>query len=399
MQHDYDIANQGGVSFRQELNTVLLAILSLNSGPSEPPKITPYMVWTDTSGASAVVKQRNAANDAWIVLFTVGDSLASTAHNHNSSYQATDSTLTTLSGKTISTAALSLLDDGSVPLMRQTLGLGDGGEVNTANNPVVLDSSGRLPGLLLSGSVPVRQTVLSGPVDASGAASFGGVTGSTTVTATGTLVATAANGFSAAGQVDRIGLITNPSWTGLSTNGTVYLYLDIGSDGTCTTGKTMLAPSYQSGGVFNIVSGQFTFNIQEMVGKVGDGSLAGQAYRVFVGECLIVGGVVSTITWYALRGRYDSGYTNTVPAGVLLSKNHNIGVPNSKTSFWVKNLVAAGGYIPGDETDGFMVDMGSFKQLPTYLTRANSVQFMTSAATGYSGSVTHKLTTVPAVVL
>jgi hypothetical protein len=170
---------------------------------------------------------------------------------------------------------------------------------------------------------PVRQTVQSGPVDASGLPNFGGSTGSTTVTAAGTLVTTAANGTSG----DRIGSTTNPSWTGLSTNGTMYLYLDIAADGTCTTGSTTLVPNYQFGGSYSTVSGQFTFNIQEMTGKVGNGATASQSYRVFIGEVTVAGSVVTAIVWYALQGRYRS--TNLSPlnaATVVTNYNHNIGI-------------------------------------------------------------------------
>ena len=171
---------------------------------------------------------------------------------------------------------------------------------------------------------PVRQTVLNGPVDSNGFAAFVGATGSTTVTATGTLTPTAANGVAG----DYIGSSTNPSWTGLSTNGTMYLFLDIAASGTCTTGSTTLQPNYQWGGTRSTVSGQATFNIQEMSMTVGNGSTAVQTYRVFVGEVTVGAGVVSAITWYALMGRYESAYTATLPVlNSVTSQNHRIGVP------------------------------------------------------------------------
>lgn len=172
----------------------------------------------------------------------------------------------------------------------------------------------------------VRQTVLSGPVDSDGLPAFGGSTGSTTVTASGTLVAAAANGYGATGAVDRVGVISNPSWTGLSTNGTMYLYLDIAANGTCTTGSTTLAPVYQEGGTYSTTSGQFTFNASEMIGKVGDGSAANQMYRVFVGQVTVSGNVVTAITWYALRGRYESPWF-AVAASTAYARSHNIGTP------------------------------------------------------------------------
>ncbi len=69
-QHDYSLANQDGASFRADLNTVLAAILSLNSGSGAPATTTPFMLWADT--ANGVIKQRNAADTAWVTLWTLG---------------------------------------------------------------------------------------------------------------------------------------------------------------------------------------------------------------------------------------------------------------------------------------------------------------------------------------
>jgi len=201
--------------------------------------------------------------------------------------------------------------------------------------------------------IPKRQTVLSGPVDSNGLPSFGGSTGSTTVTATGTLIATAANGFSSAGQVDRVGSITNPSWTSLSTNGTIYLYLDIASNGTCTTGSTTLEPTYRFGGADVTTNNQFTFNTQEMIGKVGNGSVATQTYRVFVGEVTVSGSVVSAITWYALCGTYIGTFVNTLPGtATSATGTHNLGTNfGTKASLQLKCLTGEGGWTAGDLTD------------------------------------------------
>lgn len=195
----------------------------------------------------------------------------------------------------------------------------------------------------------VRQSVLSGPVDSSGLPAFGGSTGSATVTASGILVAAAANGYSATGAVDRVGVISNPSWTGLSTNGTMYLYLDIAANGACTPGSTTLAPVYQEGGTYSTTNGQFTFNVSEMIGKVGDGSAANQTYRVFVGQVTVSGNVVTAITWYALRGLYRGSISAVPTAGTRSVLNHNIGVPPSmlRGEVMVENITTQGGWTAG----------------------------------------------------
>jgi hypothetical protein len=69
-QHDYSLANQSGLSFRQDLNNALAAIVSQNSGASEPSTTYAYQIWGDT--ANGLVKQRNAANSAWVTVGTLG---------------------------------------------------------------------------------------------------------------------------------------------------------------------------------------------------------------------------------------------------------------------------------------------------------------------------------------
>jgi hypothetical protein len=65
-QHDYVIENQDGASFRADINSALAAVVSLNSGLTEPAAPFAYMLWQDTT--AGVLKQRNAANTAWLTL-------------------------------------------------------------------------------------------------------------------------------------------------------------------------------------------------------------------------------------------------------------------------------------------------------------------------------------------
>lgn len=68
-QHDYDIANQTFPATRADINNALDAIVSQNSGASAPTTTYAYMFWYDTTNNK--LKQRNAADDAWIDLFDV----------------------------------------------------------------------------------------------------------------------------------------------------------------------------------------------------------------------------------------------------------------------------------------------------------------------------------------
>jgi len=69
---DYFLANQSGSDFRTELNGALAAIVSQNSNDSPPSPSFSYQYWVDTSVTPRLLKQRNAANDAWITLAEIG---------------------------------------------------------------------------------------------------------------------------------------------------------------------------------------------------------------------------------------------------------------------------------------------------------------------------------------
>ena len=66
-QHDYVIANGSGAAVRSDLNNALAAIVSQNSGATEPSPTYAYQRWADTT--AGVMKMRNGANNAWITLY------------------------------------------------------------------------------------------------------------------------------------------------------------------------------------------------------------------------------------------------------------------------------------------------------------------------------------------
>jgi hypothetical protein len=70
-QHDYIIANQSGAAFRSDLNNGLAAIVSQNSGATQPSTTYGYQWWADTT--TGLLKLRNAANNAWITIGTLAD--------------------------------------------------------------------------------------------------------------------------------------------------------------------------------------------------------------------------------------------------------------------------------------------------------------------------------------
>ena len=81
-QHDYVIDNSTGANVRSDINSVLQAIASNNSGSSAPSTTYAFQLFADTT--NNVMKIRNAANNAFIELFqldgtfTLEDGSAST---------------------------------------------------------------------------------------------------------------------------------------------------------------------------------------------------------------------------------------------------------------------------------------------------------------------------------
>ena len=68
-QHDYVIDNSTGATVRADINNVLQAIATNNSGSSAPSTTHPFQLFADTT--NNVLKIRNAANNGFINLFTL----------------------------------------------------------------------------------------------------------------------------------------------------------------------------------------------------------------------------------------------------------------------------------------------------------------------------------------
>jgi hypothetical protein len=104
-QHDYNIANQGFPAFRTDLNNVLSAINTLNSGTSRPASAVAGSIWLDTTTATApILKLYDGADDISIATFNYT----------NNTVDILDSTLSTpltITGNATAGAELRLPED------------------------------------------------------------------------------------------------------------------------------------------------------------------------------------------------------------------------------------------------------------------------------------------------
>jgi hypothetical protein len=66
-QADFIVSNGTGAAVRSDLNVQFAAIVSNNSGATEPATMYAYQWWADTT--AGLLKIRNAANNAWVSLF------------------------------------------------------------------------------------------------------------------------------------------------------------------------------------------------------------------------------------------------------------------------------------------------------------------------------------------
>jgi len=72
-QNDYVIANDTAANVRADLNLALAALASQSSGATAPSTTYANMIWYDT--ANDTLKMRSEADDAWITLGTLDQSL------------------------------------------------------------------------------------------------------------------------------------------------------------------------------------------------------------------------------------------------------------------------------------------------------------------------------------
>lgn len=444
-QHDGVIDNGSGAVVRADINGALAALMTNNSGSSAPTTTYPYMWWPDVT--NGLLKQRNGANTAWVTIGPLdttawgllplsGGSLAG-AINHakgasvasaaTTNIWATDGNTIHITGTTTITsfgtapqagATRRLVFDGVLTLTNGanlilpgganiTTAAGDACEVfadSTTQHRVI--SYTKADGTPLAApstvKVSVPQTVLAGAVDSNGQANFlsAGSGRAVNLAATSVPVVIA---FSAGeginGDTNYVGIISadvTSAWSGLSANATSYLYVDRNtSTGALTYGATTTAPVYGYGTAKSTASGAHTFRIDEMVMYAGNGSAASAVQRVFVGEAVTDASSVTSVTTYALRGKFLRTGISIPALGTATTLTHNIGISPYfiKASVLLECGTAQGNYSVGDITDQAMeygssgtpsapVSAASLTSLSITKSRPGTATVLTNKTTG-----------------
>jgi len=240
-------------------------------------------------------------------------------------------------------------------------------------------------------AVPIRQTVLSGPVNSSGCAvNLSAVSEDLAISELSGTVTTWANGYDQYGAVDYVQKLTSDvasAWSDLTVSSTLYLYKDYdASTEAVTYGFTTLAPVYQNYAPTSPLTYQYWFDTTNMVGYYYSGSAWVSVVRVFVGECVTGTSSVSSVTCYAYKGKYISAEYTPVKATITSAK-HNIGVIPCISKVCLKCVTTEGGYSVGDYFGGWGTDSawGGETSNPT-VTRTTISITTGSTSTGIYGT-------------
>jgi hypothetical protein len=279
-----------------------------------------------------------------------------------------------------------------------TLGLS-----SLAQSVVAQSTAGAWKNLL--GYAPAkRQTVVAGPVTASGLPAFLPATGaglavtSIGIAAATPLVVSAANGGASGGANDLVGIATaNLTWSGLTASATNYLYVTVNAAGALTPGSTTLPPIYQQGGTPSSVNNQFTFNIGQMQGFLGNGTSSAQAFAVFVGEAVTSPTAVTSTVAYAYNGVAITAPIAVPAVSTQTSLAHNLGVGPVGYEALVRLVCATAdhGYAVGAEIDFNLVGQtgGTIAAIDAHNVSLSTEATISFSAAPYAGGAATALTT------
>ncbi|OPY03554.1 MAG: hypothetical protein A4E60_00219 [Syntrophorhabdus sp. PtaB.Bin047] len=435
MQHSYNITNlaaKGGSAYRAAVNAALQALATQNEGPDEPAVTYPSMLWPDTT--ASLLKLRNQADDGWLTIGNLEEVhlglAALAAENEFVTTQKLkgDGLLVRMKDTGASGEEWAIRSDGgNLEIVKNTgtegsptwtvqtridvnalrVGNGTASDIDIiANNDAVNKPTLRYQasgskwqysndgslfndlGVSTSVEVPVRQTVLSAVIDSYGKPTFISVgTGlAVNIDASPTPVRIAfAAGFGASGAVNYVGTIDeDTSISSLTASSINYLYAERNpSTGAITLGKTAVMPVYSYSAPSH-ASNQYWYSIAEGVMYLSNGSDTWTAQQVvFLGEAVTDGSSVTSVVNYALAGRYDSGYTNNLPANATtVSFSHNIGVRDIDVQIILKCISAEAGYLVDDQVEMWMEANGTEYSPRQIVMRSRNVIYWQRASSG-----------------
>jgi hypothetical protein len=151
-QHDYDIANQGFPAFRSDLNNVLEAINTNNSGSSRPSSAVAGTIWLDTTNATnPTLKLYDGADDISLATFDYSANTVNWLDSVVSGGDVVDDTTPQLGGNldvngnsivSVSNGNISITPDGTGKVIID--GLSHPTADGTNGQALVTDGSGNL---------------------------------------------------------------------------------------------------------------------------------------------------------------------------------------------------------------------------------------------------------------
>lgn len=110
-QHSFSIADEAGAAYRADVNNALQALASVSRGATAPATIYIGMYWEDTT--ASLLKRRNAANSAWLVVGSLDETfVVSRASNTILGLSDYGKTFVATAGFTQTLTAAATLGDG-----------------------------------------------------------------------------------------------------------------------------------------------------------------------------------------------------------------------------------------------------------------------------------------------
>ncbi|MFA6584299.1 MAG: hypothetical protein WCS77_08380 [Elusimicrobiaceae bacterium] len=214
-----------------------------------------------------------------------------------------------VSGDTIITGTLE--SSGNIKIANHGSGLifPDGSKLDSAASP------------------DVRQTVLSGFRNASGAANFissgSALTINVGASADQPLVIAFSSGTGFSGRSDYVSTLTTTHTFTATSNQMNYIYATYVSSIAVNLNSVSLAPVYGFAHPTMPVANQFSFLIPEMKMYVYNGSVWVSTVAVFLGEATAGVAYIPTLYTYAIRGMYNVSFTATIATSY--TQYHSIG--------------------------------------------------------------------------